>query len=184
MKKRGAFSNRSHSLGAGDRRDKRSNSYQAAGNSFMQANPSPQNNYYARGGPGGQIGASSDFNNGTGAVKKQMAPGNYSQQNSNPFGVTDRGFAPNKAKKMTVHSSMQGKPPMGNMARMHGYNQGGPGEYRSQIGGLPPVNKSTLLPPLPQGKLPAASAAMGNNSLAMLGQQSKMNRNIKRNSQS
>ena len=43
------------------------------------------------------MGMESDFNNGTGAEKKKFKPGNMSQQNQNPFGVTDRGF---KAGKM------------------------------------------------------------------------------------
>ena len=48
---------------------------------------------------GAQIGQSSDFNNGTGAIKKKHAPGNMSQQNSNPFGSTERGFKPMQVKK-------------------------------------------------------------------------------------
>ena len=63
----------------------------------MAISKSP-NNYYALNksvnNSNSFIGGASDFNNGTGAEKKRVAPGNASQQNANPFGHTDRGFKP------------------------------------------------------------------------------------------
>ena len=119
---------RSNSLGAkAESHIKRSNSYIA---SQQLRHSNPNSTYYAIK-DNTQIGHTSDFNSGSGALKKQWAPGNASQQNPNPFGTTDRGFKPTQPKKNAL-----GKPPVPG------------GKQISGFGG-------NMLPPLPSGKLPA-----------------------------
>lgn len=77
---------------------------------------------------GPQIGMESDFNSGTGAVKKTWKPGNQSQQNSNPFGATERGFKPAPLKKIPTGGtsnavSNYGRPPMGGGSQQFGSKQ-------------------------------------------------------------
>ena len=103
------------------------------------------------------LGMQSDFNAGTGAIKKKWQPGNAAQQNTNPFGSTERGFKPATLKKaLNVSNSYSGghgglssgtngmgRPPMpGGHQKMQGYQ-----------GGMVP--SQSMLPPLPQAKLPA-----------------------------
>lgn len=71
---------RSQSLGASDKKEKRANSYQG---NFAGRGGADSHHYYAQEGTfdtnnGSMIGGTSDFNNGTGAVKKKVAPGNKS----------------------------------------------------------------------------------------------------------
>ena len=87
----------------------------------------------------------SDFNNGTGALKKKVPPGNFSQQNTNPFGVTDRGF---KGTKLPANAT-NGKPPMSNYSGGHGLSQaqnyGGINGGMMQVNKRPPMQRNSTL---------------------------------------